>query len=366
MTTDPRDVPLDGLRDVVADGDVLVLTGAGISTASGIPDYRGPTGALRARLPMTYQVFRADPAARQRYWARSQLGWRSFRRAEPNTAHRRVGDLQGAGLLTGLLTQNVDGLHQAGGATDVVELHGNLDRVVCLGCLRHTSRRVLDERLSAANPDWTAEASRRITKVNPDGDVLLDDEHVAGFRVVDCTDCGGTLKPDVVFFGENVPPDKVAHCRSLVERCRSMLVLGSSLAVMSGLRFVRQAHGLGKPVVIVNQGWTRGDDLAQTKLDAELCEILASLTLGMTAQPCGSAWSMSSQRSSTSSTPTDIRSSVSGTAVDSPDHRRRRSIDDSTPPRLVACTHSSVDSHTSSAACGSPRSSTDTIAPKPG
>ena len=283
-TTDLRDVPLVRLRDVVADGDVLVLTGAGISTASGIPDYRGPTGALRARLPMTYQVFRADPAARQRYWARSQLGWRTFRRAAPNTAHRCVGELQGAGLMTGLVTQNVDGLHQAGGATDVVELHGNLDRVVCLGCLRRTSRQELDDRLSAANPDWTAEASSRVTQVNPDGDVLLDDEHVAGFVVVDCIDCGGILKPDVVFFGENVPPDKVAHCRSLVERCRSLLVLGSSLAVMSGLRFVRQAHGLGKPVVIVNQGWTRGDDLATAKVDAELGAVLAPLTAGLTAR----------------------------------------------------------------------------------
>jgi NAD-dependent SIR2 family protein deacetylase len=277
-TSSRRDVPLERLRDVVADGDVLVLTGAGISTASGIPDYRGPSGALRARLPMTYQVFRADPLARQRYWARSQLGWRTFRRAHPNTAHRCVGDLQAAGLLTGLLTQNVDGLHQAGGATDVVELHGNLELVVCLGCLRRTSRRELDERLSAANPEWTAEASRRVTRVNPDGDVLLDDEHVAGFQVVDCTECGGILKPDVVFFGENVPPAKVAHCRSLVERCRSLLVLGSSLAVMSGLRFVRQAHGLGKPVVIVNQGWTRGDDLAAHKVDADLCTVLPTLT----------------------------------------------------------------------------------------
>lgn len=268
---------MDALADVVAAGDVLVLSGAGISTASGIPDYRGPTGALRARLPMTYQVFRADPAARQRYWARSQLGWRTFRRAEPNPAHRAVGAMQGAGLLTGLLTQNVDGLHQAGGATDVVELHGNLDRVMCLRCLARTSRQELDGRLRAANPDWTAEASLRVTQVNPDGDVLLDDQHVAGFQVVDCLECGGILKPDVVFFGENVPPAKVAHCRSLVERARSMLVLGSSLAVMSGLRFVRQAHDLGKPVVIVNQGWTRGDELATAKVDADLSEVLAPI-----------------------------------------------------------------------------------------
>jgi NAD-dependent SIR2 family protein deacetylase len=280
-TTGRRDVPLESLRDVVADGEVLVLTGAGISTPSGIPDYRGPTGALRARLPMTYQVFRNDPAARQRYWARSQLGWRTFRRAEPNTAHRCVGDLQSAGLLTGLLTQNVDGLHQAGGATDVVELHGNLDLVVCLGCLRRTSRRELDERLSAANPDWTAEASRRVTQVNPDGDVLLDDEHVAGFRVVDCTACGGILKPDVVFFGENVPKDRVARCYAAVDALPgqdgALLVVGSSLTVMSGLRFVRRAAQLGVPVVIVNRGETRGDPLATYAVESGCTEFLTLL-----------------------------------------------------------------------------------------
>ena len=274
---------MEALLDVVDAGDVLVLSGAGISTPSGIPDYRGPTGALRARLPMTYQTFRSDPAARARYWARSQLGWRTFRRAEPNTAHRAVASLQGEGLLAGVITQNVDGLHQAAGATDVVELHGNLERVVCLGCLRRTSRTELDERLTAANPEWSA-AAHRVTRVNPDGDVLLDDVHVAGFRVVDCPDCAGILKPDVVFFGENVPPPTVAHCRTLVETSRSLLVLGSSLAVMSGLRFVRQAHALGKPVVIVNQGWTRGDELATAKVDAELTVVLGSLTEGRQAQ----------------------------------------------------------------------------------
>jgi len=272
---------------------VLILTGAGISAESGIPTFRGEEGYWRIGSRNYFPEELATRAAFERMpdhiW-----GWYLYRRsvcraAEPNAAHRCVGDLQAAGLLTGLLTQNVDGLHQAGGATDVVELHGNLELVACLGCLRRTSRRELDERLSAANPDWTAEASRRVTQVNPDGDVLLDDEHVAGFRVVDCTECGGILKPDVVFFGENVPPAKVARCRSLVERCRSLLVLGSSLAVMSGLRFVRQAHGLGKPVVIVNQGWTRGDDLATHKVDAELCAVLPAMTAGQLSPAGGAA-----------------------------------------------------------------------------
>jgi NAD-dependent SIR2 family protein deacetylase len=274
------DTDVGRLADLVAAGDVMVLSGAGLSTESGIPDYRGPTGALRRGLPMTYQTFTGDPVARQRYWARSQLGWRVIARAVPNAGHRAVAALQHRGLLSAVVTQNVDGLHQAGGAADVVELHGNLDRVVCLGCLGCTSRAELDLRLRTANPGWAAEA----TAINPDGDVALEDAALATFRLVDCRACGGLLKPDVVFFGENVPPDKVAHCRSLVERCRSLLVLGSSLAVMSGLRFVRQAHGLGKPVVIVNQGWTRGDDQATAKVDAELCAVLAPLTAGLVAR----------------------------------------------------------------------------------
>jgi NAD-dependent SIR2 family protein deacetylase len=273
--------PTAAFADLVAAGDVLVLSGAGLSTASGIPDYRGPTGALRARLPMTYQTFTRDPVARQRYWARSQLGWRLIGRALPNTGHRAVAALQSEGLLTGIVTQNVDGLHQAGGATSVVELHGNLERVRCLSCSGRTSRHELDRRLRAANPGWTAEASR----ANPDGDVLLDDAHVEGFVVVDCLDCGGILKPDVVFFGENVPPATVLRCRSLVDRCRSLVVLGSSLAVMSGLRFVRQAAALGRPVGIVNQGWTRGDDLATYKVEDDLNLVLGGLADALCAQP---------------------------------------------------------------------------------
>ena len=261
------------LAELVAQGGVTVLSGAGLSTESGIPDYRGPTGALRRSLPMTYQLFTRDETARRRYWARSQLGWRHVARAAPNAGHRAVAELQRRGQLTGIVTQNVDGLHQAGGATSVVELHGSLDRVVCLGCRARSSRAELDDRLRAANPTWTSE----VRQVNPDGDVLLDDAAADTFVLVDCLGCGGVLKPDVVFFGENVLPATVAHCYQLVEGSRSLLVLGSSLSVMSGLRFVRRAAAVDVPVVIVNQGWTRGDDLAGVKVDAPLGPTLTAL-----------------------------------------------------------------------------------------
>jgi NAD-dependent SIR2 family protein deacetylase len=269
----PSEAALAAVAGLLERGDVLVLSGAGLSTESGIPDYRGPTGSLRKSLPMTYQTFVRDPLARQRYWARSQLGWRLIARAEPNDGHRAVAAFQARGALTGVVTQNVDGLHQAGGAADVVELHGNLEQVVCLACLGRSPRTELDDRLKAANASWTAVASA----VNPDGDVVLDEAAVASFRVVDCLGCGGVLKPDVVFFGENVPPAKVRHCYDMVERSRSMLVLGSSLAVMSGLRFVKRAAGLGLPVAIVNQGWTRGDEHAAVRLDAPLGATLTAL-----------------------------------------------------------------------------------------
>jgi NAD-dependent SIR2 family protein deacetylase len=271
-TVDER-VPLAELTALVAAGGVLVLSGAGLSTESGIPDYRGPTGALRRSLPMTFQTFSRDPLARRRYWARSQLGWRHVARAQPNAGHRAVASLEALGLLGGIVTQNVDGLHQAGGARSVVELHGSLGRVVCLDCRERTSRHELDARLRAANPDWDA----RVSAVNPDGDVTVEDADAVGFVVVDCRTCGGVLKPDVVFFGENVPPPTVAQCYGLVERSRAMLVLGSSLAVMSGLRFVRRAATLGKPVAVVNQGVTRGDDLMSLRLSAPLGRTLTEL-----------------------------------------------------------------------------------------
>ncbi|MFC4001876.1 NAD-dependent protein deacetylase [Prauserella oleivorans] len=270
----PRTSSLEDVVRIVGDGDVAVLSGAGISTESGIPDYRGVTGSLRRHTPMTYQEFVAGEHARRRYWARSHLGWRTIARAAPNDGHRAVAALRAAGFVRGVITQNVDGLHQAAGTRDVVELHGSLDRVVCLSCRATSSREELDRRLRAANPHFDATA----TRINPDGDVDLADEHVRGFRVVPCRDCGGVLKPDVVFFGENVEPSRVEHCYDLVDAASALLVLGSSLTVMSGLRFVRRAARAGKPVAIVNLGVTRGDRYATVRVDRPLGEALTELT----------------------------------------------------------------------------------------
>ena len=270
-TTDDALVPL---ADLVARGDALVLSGAGLSTESGIPDYRGPTGALRRHTPMTFQEFLRDPRGRHRYWARSFVGWRQIRGARPNAGHRAVAALEGAGLLTGVITQNVDGLHQAAGAHHVVELHGGLDRTVCLGCGDVASRAELDLRLRAANPHF----GPRVEEVNPDGDAELPDELLDGFVMVDCLACGGgPLKPDVVFFGETVPRDRVAACFELLEQASSLVVLGSSLTVMSGYRFVLRAEKLGIPVGIVNLGPTRGDAKASLRVDAPLGDALAEL-----------------------------------------------------------------------------------------
>jgi NAD-dependent SIR2 family protein deacetylase len=273
---------LDALTDLVGAGGVCVLSGAGISTESGIPDYRGPSGASRPVSPMTYQTFTRDPDARRRYWARSHLGWQTIVRAAPNAGHMAVADLQRAGVLAGVLTQNVDGLHQAGGTRDVVELHGNLDRVVCLDCGAGSGRADLHARLHAANPGFTALAAR----VNPDGDVELADAHVAAFTTADCVRCrDGMLKPDVVFFGESVPAARVQRSFALVERSRALLVLGSSLTVMSGRRFVLRAAKLGIPVAIVNQGPTRGDPYACLTVDAPLGEVLPGVVRGLGLVP---------------------------------------------------------------------------------
>jgi NAD-dependent SIR2 family protein deacetylase len=226
----------------------------------------------------------ADPVARRRYWARSHLGWRTVTGAAPNAGHRAVAELDRRGLLAGILTQNVDGLHQAGGARSVVELHGSLARVTCLDCGANTDRETLDRRLRAVNPRFTA----RYDAVNPDGDVELSDEAVAEFRTVDCPACpGGMLKPDVVFFGESVPADRVRTCFDLVERARLLLVLGSSLTVMSGFRFVRHAAKAGTPVLIVNQGLTRGDPYATYRVNLPLGEALTELLTGLVAETTG-------------------------------------------------------------------------------
>jgi NAD-dependent SIR2 family protein deacetylase len=268
-----RDERVAALAELMAGGGTVVLSGAGISTESGIPDYRGPQGALTRHTPMTYQTFVADAAARRRYWARSYAGWRRIAGASPNAGHEAVARLHRQGLLTGIITQNVDGLHQSAGAGDVTELHGSLFRVTCLTCGDTISREQFDVWLREANPDFEA----RVTRVNPDGDVELPDEQLDDFRVVDCPLCGGVVKPDLVFFGETVPAPTVRACFELVDNARLLLVLGSSLTVMSGRRFVLRAAKLGTPVAIVNRGSTRGDAYATLTIDAALGALLPEL-----------------------------------------------------------------------------------------
>ncbi|MEY9835791.1 NAD-dependent protein deacetylase [Streptacidiphilus sp. EB103A] len=272
----PADAPVEGLArigDLLVRGGVAVLSGAGLSTESGIPDYRGASGSLRRHTPMTYQEFVSDEAGRRRYWARSHVGWRTIARAQPNTGHRAVQALRASGRVCAVITQNVDGLHHAAGTTDAVELHGGLDRVICLGCRQLSPREELDQRLHAAN--GRLEAAGAVA--NPDGDVELAPELVDAFRVVPCLACGGVLKPDVVFFGENVPRARVDHCFELVDTANALLVLGSSLTVMSGLRFVRRAAKAGLPVAIVNHGPTRGDEHASIRVDLPLGHALTAL-----------------------------------------------------------------------------------------
>jgi NAD-dependent SIR2 family protein deacetylase len=273
------------LVDLLVDGDVVVLSGAGLSTESGIPDYRGESGRKRRAEPMTYQTFVGSAAARRRYWARSHVGWRHIGRAAPNDGHRAVAELQSRGLITGIITQNVDGLHQAAGARQVIELHGGLDRVRCLSCGERTSRQLLDQRLRVANPGWDAEAGA----INPDGDVVLTDDQVEDFQIVDCLGCGGVLKPDVIFFGENVPSPRVWTCYALTERANMLLVLGSSLTVMSGYRFVRHAAERDIPVVIINRGATRGDGHALLAFDAPLGAALTAIVSELGPSPASPA-----------------------------------------------------------------------------
>ncbi|MEV7245286.1 NAD-dependent protein deacetylase [Streptomyces sp. NPDC093248] len=269
----PATTDLEPVADALGNGGVLVLSGAGISTESGIPDYRGEGGSLSRHTPMTYQEFTADALARRRYWARSHLGWRTFGRARPNAGHRAVAAFERHGLLSGVITQNVDRLHQAAGTVAAVELHGSLDRVVCLSCGTFSPRRELARRLEEANPGFDPVAAG----INPDGDADLTDEQVGDFRVLPCAVCGGILKPDVVFFGETVPPERVEHCRALVREAASLLVLGSSLTVMSGLRFVRLAAQCEKPVLIINQDPTRGDRHARTRVALPLGAALTAV-----------------------------------------------------------------------------------------
>jgi len=288
VTRVAAETPFGILVRTLADGGAVVLSGAGLSTESGIPDYRGPSARARPATPMTYQAFTGSTAARQRYWARSHLGWRHITGASPNAGHQAVAALEGAGLVTAIITQNVDGLHQAAGADAVTELHGSLHWVTCLGCGQRTSRASLDDRLRAANPSWAPSGTMLAPglegtgpAVKPDGDVALDSTD--GFIIVDCLACGGVLKPDVVFFGESVPRPRVDECFSRVGAASSLIVLGSSLTVFSGFRYVRYAVKLGIPVVIVNQGPTRGDPLASVRLEAPLGDTLTAAVASLGA-----------------------------------------------------------------------------------
>ena len=280
MTTAPDRAAYERLVELLRGGNVTVLSGAGLSTESGIPEYRGPDGKRRVT-PMTYGEFLASPANRQRYWARSFVGWRRFASAGPNEGHYAVADLQRLGLVRAIITQNVDGLHQVAGASDVLELHGNLDRARCLDCGETTQRSELDGRLREANPSFEAV----VGEIRPDGDVLLPDEAVACFHPPRCLVCQSDLvKPDVVFFGESVPKVLVDEAFSHVEASAGLVVLGSSLQVMSGYRFVRRAAEKGIQVAIVTRGPSRGDQQATIRLDAPLGVTLSRIVLDLRAQ----------------------------------------------------------------------------------
>lgn len=251
----------------------LVLSGAGISTESGIPDYRGPASAGRGRQPITYQEFVGSEMVRRRYWARSFAGWPFMDAREPNAGHVAVAAMEANGAASGVVTQNVDGLHQEAGSQSVVELHGNLRSVVCLRCGTPEERTSLQARLAELNPDYAPLAPRYA----PDGDADVPDEIVAAFEVADCRVCGGVLKPEVVFFGENVPAPTYERAKAMLTDADALLVVGSSLTVRSGYRFVVQAKAAEKPVVIFNDGPTRGDDDADVKVAGRLGEMLPRL-----------------------------------------------------------------------------------------
>lgn len=263
---------------------VAVLTGAGISTDSGIPDYRGPDSPPSN--PMTIRQFTSDPVFRQRYWARNHVGWRHMHDTLPNAGHRALAALERSGVVAGVITQNVDLLHTKAGSENVVNLHGTYAEVICLDCGATMTRAALAEMLETANPGFIerAEAVGGIA-VAPDADAVVAD--TSSFTIIDCTVCGGMLKPNIVYFGESVPKDVVAQAYALVDDSDALLVAGSSLTVFSGFRFVRHAVARGVPVAIVNRGRTRGDDLATVTIDAGCSPILAlladELPLGVSA-----------------------------------------------------------------------------------
>jgi NAD-dependent SIR2 family protein deacetylase len=274
-TRDPDPTRDDVARalEVLRGRRLAVLTGAGLSTDSGIPDYRGPDSPPRT--PMTYQQFVGDPAFRRHYWARNHVGWAHVHRTRPNAGHRALAAMEARGVVTGLITQNVDGLHGDAGSRAVIDLHGRFDRVVCLDCRAVVPRTRLARRLDALNPGF-AESVGSVADVEiaPDADAVI--ESTAHFVVAPCEHCGGVLKPDIVYFGESVPKERVERAYAMVDGADALLVAGSSLTVMSGLRFVRHAARTGLPVVVVNRGETRGDPLASVRVHGGTSEVLTT------------------------------------------------------------------------------------------
>ncbi|UEA59423.1 NAD-dependent protein deacetylase [Gordonia otitidis] len=272
---DDLDSRLEQLYGLVDGRRVVVLTGAGVSTDSGIPDYRSPGAPVRT--PMTLEMFLSSAEFRRHYWARNHLGWRHMDAARPNASHHALTDLQRDGRLTTVITQNVDMLHTKAGTRGVIELHGCYGRVRCLDCGETISRRRLADALDALNPGFAERvASRGAIEVAPDADATLDD--TSDFVVADCAACGGTLKPDIVYFGENASKTTVQQAFSAVDDADAMIVVGSSLTVMSGLRFARHAHRTGKPLVVINRGITRADDIADLKIGHFCGQVLPALT----------------------------------------------------------------------------------------
>ncbi|MDQ0896094.1 NAD-dependent SIR2 family protein deacetylase [Agromyces ramosus] len=270
------DVLLDEAIGFMRGAEVAVLTGAGVSTDSGIPDYRGEGAPVRT--PMTVQAFLASERSRKRYWAGSHLGWRTFGSAQPNAGHFALARMEAAGNVNGVITQNVDGLHRRAGSRHVVELHGGMDRVLCVSCGQHYARQAIAERLAELNPAIDLDTAIRPA---PDGDVEVDD--VDAMTIPACTVCGGILKPDVVFFGEFVPTDTFQAAASLVRGADVLLVAGSSLVVNSGMRLIELARRNKLPIVVVNRGITKGDSRAAVKIDAGASETLVAMAAALGA-----------------------------------------------------------------------------------
>ena len=270
---------LDCLAELVASSQSLtVLTGAGVSTGSGIPDYRDENGDWKHAQPMQFAEFKGSEVARRRYWSRSYVGWQRFGSAEPNDAHAALASLESLGKVDTLITQNVDGLHSRAGSRAVIDLHGDLSQVRCLECETTTPRTSYQDVMRNKNPGWHAE----IFRYKPDGDAELAEESHQNFRVPGCDRCGGIVKPDVVMFGESVPRERVESAMASVDRSDTLLVVGSSLMVFSGYRFARRASDQGKTVAIVNKGRTRADDLAAVRVDEDCGHALRSLVATLT------------------------------------------------------------------------------------